>query len=357
MSTNSEPEVIMEAKNSIGLITLNRPKALNALSLNMVRVMQPQLEKWKGEGIKMIIVKGVGGKAFCAGGDIRSLTESVASKGTLHEDFFREEYILNNTIASLPIPYVALIDGITMGGGVGLSVHGRFRLATEKTLFAMPETGIGLIPDVGGGYFLPRLQGQLGTFLALTGFRLKGRDTYRAGVATHFCASSQVPDVEQELLQLANPCVANVTAILDSHHAACKLDEDKPFSLEAHLSLIDEAFDASTVEEIFQKLESNSSPWALKQVETMKKMSPTSMKISLEQMRRGANLSLKDVLKMEYRLSQVCMNGHDFSEGVRALIVDKDNSPSWEPRTLAEVSQSVIDDYFEPKPNEKEVVF
>jgi len=246
MSSASNSEVLMETKNSVGLITLNRAKALNALSLNMIRAMHPQIVKWKAEGIKMILVKSVGGKAFCAGGDIRSLMESVVSGGTVHEEFFKEEYVLNHAIATLPFPYVAFIDGITMGGGVGISVHGRFRLATEKTLFAMPETGIGLIPDVGGGYFLPRLRGQLGTFLALTGFRLKGRDAYHAGIATHFCASSQVAEVEQELLELADPSVANVAAILDSHHAACELDKEKPFSLEEHMDVIDQAFDAST---------------------------------------------------------------------------------------------------------------
>jgi len=355
MSSNSE--VVMETKNSVGVITLNRAKALNALSLNMIRAMHPQIVKWKAEGVKMILVKGVGGKAFCAGGDIRSLMESVASGGTVHEEFFKEEYILNHTIATLPFPYVALIDGITMGGGVGISVHGRFRLATEKTLFAMPETGIGLIPDVGGGYFLPRLRGQLGTYLALTGFRLKGRDAYHAGIATHFCASSQVAEVEQELLELADPSVSNVAAILDSHHAACKIDQEKPFSLEEHMGLIDQAFDASTIEEILHNLEACDSPWALKQVQTIQKMSPTSLKISLEQMRRGANLSLEDVLTMEYRLSQGCMHGHDFSEGVRAVLVDKDNAPKWSPCTLSDVTQGVVEEYFKPLPKDKDLVF
>jgi len=357
MSSNSEPDVLLETINNVGVITLNRAKALNALNLNMVRLMQPQLEQWKAEGIGLILIKGVGGKAFCAGGDIRSLTDSVASGGTLHEEFFKEEYILNHTIATLPIPYVAFINGITMGGGVGLSVHGRFRLATEKTLFAMPETGIGLIPDVGGGFFLPRLQGQLGMFLALTGFRLKGRDVQRAGVATHFCESSKMPEVEQELMSLANPSDKAVAAVLDAHHSACKLDEDKPFVLQEHIATIDDAFAASTVEQILQNLENNGSPWALKQVETIRKMSPTSLKISLEQLRRGANLSLADVLTMEYRLSQSCMHDHDFTEGVRAVLVDKDNSPSWKPTTLAEVTQDTIEDYFKPLPKEKELVF
>lgn len=356
MSTG-EAEVLFETKNSTGIITLNRPKALNALSLNMVRLVQPQLETWKSEGLKLIVMKGAGGKAFCAGGDIRSLTESVASGGTVHEEFFKEEYILDHALASLPMPYVAIIDGITMGGGVGLSVHGKFRLATEKTLFAMPETGIGLIPDVGGGYFLPRLQGQLGMFLALTGFRLKGRDVQRSGIATHFCESAKIPDVEQELLELPTPNEDNVKAILDSYHGKCKMGDDKPFALQDQQTLIDEIFDASTVEDIMERLRANGSPWALKQVEIMNKMSPTSMKVTLEQLRRGATSSLEDVLSMEYRLVQSCCYDHDFTEGVRAVLVDKDNSPSWKPKTLAEVTREKLDDYFKPLPKEKELVF
>jgi len=350
------PEVILETKNTTGIITLNRPKALNALNLNMVRLIQPQMDEWKAEGAKLIVIKGAGGKAFCAGGDIRSVTDSVAAGGALHEDFFKEEYILNHAIASLTIPYVAIIHGITMGGGVGLSVHGRFRLATEKTLFAMPETAIGLFPDVGGGFFLPRLRGQLGTYLALTGFRLKGRDVHRAGVATHFCSSGVVDEVERELTELANPTADNVAAVLDAHHAACRLDEEKPFVLQDHLDAIDKIFDAPTVEGILEKLATDGSPWALKQAETIGKMSPTSLKISLEQLRRGANLSLKDVLTMEYRLSQACVYDHDFPEGVRAVIVDKDNSPKWKPDTLAGVTPQRVAEYFKELPQAKELV-
>ncbi|CAL8387647.1 unnamed protein product, partial [Gadus morhua 'NCC'] len=192
MSSASAPEVLLEKVGRAGVITLNRPKAMNALNLTMTRLLYPQLKEWEtDEQTDIVIIKGAGGRAFCAGGDIIAVTEAGKSGDPLAQDFFREEYVLNNTIGMYKKPYIALIDGITMGGGVGLSVHGRFRVATEKTVFAMPETAIGLFPDVGGGYFLPRLQGKLGMFLALTGFRLKGRDVQRVGVASHFVESQK----------------------------------------------------------------------------------------------------------------------------------------------------------------------
>jgi len=348
------PDVLLETKKSTGIITLNRPKALNALNLNMVRAIYPQLIKWKDGGVKQVIVKGSGGKAFCAGGDIKSLVDSVISQGTLHKEFFKEEYILDNAIGTLPLPYIALIDGIVMGGGVGVSVHGRFRVATEKTVFAMPETGIGLFPDVGGGFFLPRLKGQLGTFLALTGFRLKGVDVFRSGVATHYCDSSRLPQLEEDLVAMADPGFESVEAVLRDYHENSQIDS-KPFVLEEHLTTIEEAFNASSVEEIVANLRQVGTPWALKQVDVLAKMSPTSLKITLRQMRLGANLSLQDVLNMEYRLSQACLNDHDFPEGVRAIIIDKDNTPIWQPKSLNEVTNLRVEKYFQPLPEEEEL--
>lgn len=213
-------EVLLERRGCGGVITLNRPKFLNALSLNMIRQIYPQLKTWEQDpDTFLIIIKGAGGKAFCAGGDIKALSEAKKARQNLTQDLFREEYILNNAIASCQKPYVALIDGITMGGGVGLSVHGQFRVATERSLFAMPETGIGLFPDVGGGYFLPRLQGKLGYFLALTGYRLKGRDVHRAGIATHFVDSEKLRVLEEELLALKSPSAEDVAGVLESYHA------------------------------------------------------------------------------------------------------------------------------------------
>uniref|UniRef100_A0A7N6AVT5 3-hydroxyisobutyryl-CoA hydrolase n=1 Tax=Anabas testudineus TaxID=64144 RepID=A0A7N6AVT5_ANATE len=305
MSSHVEPEVLLEKVGRAGVITMNRPKVLNALNLSMIRQISPQLKKWENDTeTDIIIIKGVGGKAFCAGGDIRAVTEAGKLGDSLAQDFFREEYILNNAIGTCRKPYIALIDGITMGGGVGLSVHGRFRVATEKTLFAMPETAIGLFPDVGGGHFLPRLRGKLGLFLALTGFRLKGRDVQRAGVATHFV----------------------------------------------------ELFSSSSVEGILQNLKADGSEFSKKQAEILSKMSPTSLKITYKQLQAGASLSLQDVLVMEYRLSQACMRGRDFYEGVRAVLVDRDQNPKWNPSTLEEVSDQSVDQCFSSL-GEKDLTF
>ncbi|XP_039883480.1 3-hydroxyisobutyryl-CoA hydrolase, mitochondrial isoform X2 [Simochromis diagramma] len=347
MSSHAEPEVLLEKVGRTGVITMNRPKVLNALNLTMIRQIYPQLKKWESDNeTDIVIIKGAGDKAFCAGGDIRAVTEAGKVGDSLAQDFFREEYILNNAIGSYRKPYIALIDGITMGGGVGLSVHGRFRVATEKTLFAMPETAIGLFPDVGGGYFLPRLQGKLGLFLALTGFRLKGRDVQRAGVATHFVESKKIPDLQKELVDLKSPSAEDVSRVLDSYQSQSSLDAEKPFILKKHVSDIDRLFSASSVEGIVKNLKTDGSEFAKKQTETLSKMSPTSLKITLKQLQAGAALSLQDVLVMEYRLSQACMRGCDFYEGVRAVLVDKDQNPKWNPSTLEEVSDQMVEQCF-----------
>ncbi|XP_058469389.1 3-hydroxyisobutyryl-CoA hydrolase, mitochondrial [Solea solea] len=347
MSSQVEPEVLLEKVARAGVITLNRPKALNALNLPMVRQIYPQLKKWENDDdIDIVLIKGAGVKAFCAGGDIRAVTEAGKAGDSLAQDFFREEYILNNAIGSYRKPYIALIDGITMGGGVGLSVHGRFQVATEKTLFAMPETAIGLFPDVGGGHFLPRLRGKLGLFLALTGFRLKGRDVQRAGVATHFVESKKIPDLEKDLVDLKSPSTEDISRVLDTYQNQSDLDAEKPFVLEKHVSDIDRLFSSSSVEGIMQNLKADGSEFANKQAEMLSKMSPMSLKMTYKQLQAGASLSLQDVLVMEYRLSQACMRGHDFYEGVRAVLVDRDQNPKWKPSKLEEVSEQSLEQCF-----------
>ncbi|XP_023670616.1 3-hydroxyisobutyryl-CoA hydrolase, mitochondrial [Paramormyrops kingsleyae] len=349
MSSQAGSEVLFERVGSAGVITLNRSKALNALNLSMIRHLYPQLKNWeKDSETDLVVIKGAGEKAFCAGGDIRAVTEAGKSGDSLAQDFFREEYILNNTIGTYQKPYVALIDGITMGGGVGLSVHGRFRVATEKTLFAMPETAIGLFPDVGGGYFLPRLQGKLGLFLALTGFRLKGRDVQRAGVATHFVESQKLAALEKDLVNLKSPTFDAVGSMLDTYQKQSSLDRDKPFSLTQHLDAINRLFEASSVEGILENLRRDGSAFAQKQAETLCKMSPTSLKITFRQLQTGAALSLQEVLVMEYRLSQACMKGNDFYEGVRAVLVDRDQSPRWQPASLEGVTEQFLEGCFAP---------
>ncbi|KFV58796.1 hypothetical protein N341_11185, partial [Tyto alba] len=350
--TNSTAEVLLEKRGSAGIITLNRPKALNALTFSMIQQIYPQIKAWEQDRETfLIIIKGTGGKAFCAGGDIKAIADAGKVGGRMTQDFFREEYILNNAIGTCKKPYVALIDGITMGGGVGLSVHGHFRVATEKTLFAMPETAIGLFPDVGGGYFLPRLSGKIGYYLALTGFRLKGRDVLKAGIATHFVESEKLPALEKDLTTLKSPSTENIADLLNSYHVKSKVDQEKEFVLDEHMEKINSIFSANSMEEIVKKLKQDGSPFAIKQLETINKMSPTSLKMTFRQLREGASMSLQDVFRMEYRLSQACMRGHDFYEGVRAVLIDKDQSPRWKPAALEEVSDEFVDDCFKPLGN------
>ncbi|XP_069347265.1 3-hydroxyisobutyryl-CoA hydrolase, mitochondrial isoform X3 [Eulemur rufifrons] len=305
--TDVAGDVLLERKGCAGVITLNRPRFLNALNLNMIRQIYPQLKRWEQDPETfLIIIKGAGGKAFCAGGDVRAISEAKKAK-QMSEDFFREEYMLNNAVASCQKPYVALIHGITMGGGVGLSVHGQFRVTTEKSLFAMPETAIGLFPDVGGGYFLPRLQGKLGYFLGLTGFRLKGRDVYRAGIATHFVDSEKLSMLEEDLLALKSPSKENIADVLETYHTESKIDKDKSFILEEHMDKINSCFSANTMEQIIENLRKDGSSFALEQLKVISKMSPTSLKITLRQLIEGSSKTLQEVLTMEYRLSQACM--------------------------------------------------
>ncbi|NXE65835.1 HIBCH protein, partial [Calcarius ornatus] len=347
--TDSAAEVLLEKKGGAGVITLNRPKALNALNLSMIQKIYPQIKTWEQDPETfLIIIKGTGGKAFCAGGDIRAITEAGKVGDKLIQDFFIGEYRLNNAIGTCKKPYVALIDGITMGGGVGVSVHGHFRVATEKTVFAMPETAIGLFPDVGGGYFLPRLSGKIGYYLALTGCRLKGRDVLKAGIATHFVESEKLPALEKDLIALKSPSKEKIADLLNSYHMKCTIDQEKEFALDEHMEKINSLFSANSMEEIVKKLKQDGSPFAMKQLETLNKMSPTSLKLTLRQLREGASMSLQEVLRMEYRLSQACMKGHDFYEGVRAVLIDKDQSPKWKPAALEEVSDEFVDNCFKP---------
>ncbi|KAL5020713.1 hypothetical protein ScPMuIL_002202, partial [Solemya velum] len=353
----AEDDVLFNTVGSTGVVTLNRPKALNALDLSMIRKIHPRLVTWESdEKMKLVIMNSTGEKAFCAGGDIRAVTEAGKVGGKLSKDFFFEEYILNNKIGTYKLPYVAIIDGITMGGGVGLSVHGMFRVATERTVFAMPETGIGLFPDVGGGFFLPRLPGKLGIYLALTGFRLKGRDVHKAGVATHFVQSNKIPELEEALTSLKEPEKLDVESVLSAFQDQSEDIPDNDFILQPHLDQISSLFGGESVEEIFENLKSDGSEWALEQLATLEKMSPTSMKVTLRQLIEGESRTLQECLNVEYRISQRCCEDRDFYEGVRAVLVDRDQSPRWDPPTLAGVTQEKVDWYFSPLPAERELI-
>jgi len=345
-SQENDLGVLFEVKNNVGLITLNRPKALNALNLPMAQAIYSQLKEWENS-LNLVIIEGSGEKAFCAGGDIRTIT-SLPKGSPVQGEFFYKEYMLNYLIGNLKIPYVALIHGITMGGGVGLSVHAPFRVATSKTLFAMPETGIGLIPDVGGSYFLPRLEGELGTFLALTGHRLKGSDCLHAGIATHACKDIKI--VKDELFSASN--TKDIETILEKH---AEEFEEEDFTLEDKMPLIDQCFKENSVEEIIHNLRSVNDDWTKKLAVSMEKMSPISMKITLEMLRRGKEMSLKDCLAMEYRLVRRCCEDSDFYEGVRAVLVDRDNQPKWSPAILDQVGLDKIERYFSNLSSEEEL--
>ncbi|XP_075144629.1 3-hydroxyisobutyryl-CoA hydrolase isoform X2 [Haematobia irritans] len=329
--------VLATESSDKGMIILNRPKALNAINLEMVRKIFKHLKKCE-KTKSLMIIKGTGEKAFCAGGDVRAVVEAGPTEES--KSFFREEYTTNALIGNYKIPYIALIDGITMGGGVGLSVHGKYRVATERTLFAMPETAIGLFPDVGGSFFLPRLQGKLGLYLGLTGYRLKGEDVLKAGIATHYCESSKLSDLESALLNC--PDADEVPDILSKFN----MPSAKPFVLQPQLDQINNCFSGESVEEIIENLKKDGSEWATKTIQTMTKMSPTSLKVTFRQLELGSKLSLPQCLKMEYRLVVRHLENSDFKEGVRALLIDKDQKPQWKPNTIEAVTEERVQSFF-----------
>jgi enoyl-CoA hydratase len=344
---SGEPEVLVRKEGRLGRLTLNRPGALHALNTNMCRLMIDGLLAWRDdpEVTTILVDHAEGTRGFCAGGDIRMLAESGAKDGVEARAFFFTEYRLNHLIHAYPKPYVALIDGVTMGGGVGISVHGDFRVATERTTFAMPETGIGLFPDVGGGWFLPRLQEpELGTWLALTGARLKGDECVTAGIATHL--------VPSELLGAAR---AQIAGAADTHDPANAIRSGLDALCEARRKPIVPApgalrplFGYDTAEEIFAALERDgANPWCATQLETLKTKSPQTLKVALRQLRAGAMCAtFADNMRMEYRIGARVVGRHDFIEGVRAVIIDKDNAPQWAPATLEGVTDAMLDAIF-----------
>ena len=298
----------------------------------------------------LVIVKGAGEKAFCAGGDVRTVVEGTPSEG---KEFFRNEYRMNELIGNFKKPYIAIIDGITMGGGVGLSVHGKYRVATERTLFAMPETAIGLFPDVGGGFFLPRMPGNLGTFLGLTGFRLKGRDVQKAGVATHYIESSKIEELENDLTKCKDS--SDIDRTLYKFSSLFK--DSTEFVLAPNLKQIEKAFSGETVEEILKNLHDDGSEWAMNTLKLISKMSPGSLKITLRQLQLGKTMTLRECLQMEFRLATHCCIDSDFHEGVRALLIEKDQQPKWKHATVEKVTQDYVNKFFAPLPDNDELNF
>jgi enoyl-CoA hydratase len=337
----SESEVICEKMGRCGLITLNRPKALNSLTLTMVREMAHALDAWeKDEAVLSVVIRGAGTKAFCAGGDIKRLYEF--GKAGAHAEqlaFWREEYQLNHRIKTYPKPYVALIDGIVMGGGAGVGIHAHYRVAGEAFSFAMPEVGIGFFPDIGASYFLPRLAGRFGTYFALSGARAGLGDALAFGLA-----DSHVPAAKFEAL-LARFAAGEAVAPAIAAEAV----PAPTVALAGETRCIDECFAGESVAAILGNLEvaaAAGSSFAAKTRETMLTKSPTSLAIALKQVQLGASLDLAENLRMDLRIVTRIAQGHDFYEGVRATLIDRDNAPNWMPDTVAAVEPADVDAYF-----------
>jgi len=343
-------DLLAEDVGACKRVILNRPHALNALNLGMLRRIAHNYEDCKRKSDRVVIIKGSGNKAFCAGGDIRALYAAgkCGDWDGLPRTFFREEFQLNYLIRSRVFPHVAILDGIVMGGGVGLSVHGQYRICTENALFAMPETAIGFFVDVGGSLFLSRL-GPLGMYLALTGARLKGAQLVEAGIATHFIPSAKLPEVES---RLANTPPELVDRLLKNYVAPYDVAGS---DMIRRRRVIDKCFDKSSVEEISEALEraitdeamEESRVWCRKTLDTLNYMSPTSLKVSHRQLMTGPQLDYAACFKMEFRIAWTFMKqDSDFLEGVRAAVIDKDRKPNWSPARLVDVSKEQVDAYF-----------
>ncbi|WP_224363152.1 enoyl-CoA hydratase/isomerase family protein [Hyalangium versicolor] len=345
-------DVQLETRGPLGVVTLDRPKALNALSLEMIRAIRPQLDAWaRTPEVKAVVIRGSGGKAFCSGGDVRAVALSLgkppaAGEEPLPRAYFYEEYGLNFLIHHYPKPYIALVDGISMGGGLGLSVHGSHRVVTERLMFAMPETGIGLFPDVGGGWFLPRFPGEVGTYLALTGARATAADALWLGYGTHHVEHSRLDALVQALTE-ADWGMGAPRDVADRVLSSFATDAGSA-PLKAHQETIDRCFAADRVENILAALAAESTEWAESTRATLGRMSPTSLKVTLRQLRKCRSLPYEQIVPIEFRLSQSVTAHPDFREGIRAVLLDKDQRPRWNPATLAEVRDEDVEAFFAP---------
>jgi enoyl-CoA hydratase len=317
---------------------------LHALNLEMCEILGRALLEWERDrGVDFVLIDHQEGtRGFCAGGDIRMLAASGAGDGAAARAFFHEEYRVNHLLKTFRKPVIALMDGVTMGGGVGISVHGAFRVATPNTVLAMPEAGIGLFPDVGGGWFLPRLAPGLGTWLALTGVRLKGRDVLAAGLATHFVEAGGVAALNADL-------------VARGPEALSGLEVEARGSFEDHIGVIADAFSQGEVAGVLARLAAQDTDWARAQADMIGTRSPTTMAIALEQLKRGAQLTdFADNMAMEYRIGARLVHTHDFQEGVRAVIIEKDNTPRWNPASVGEVRREAVEACFAPLPDGQE---
>jgi enoyl-CoA hydratase len=339
-------EEITGKGGDLGIITLNRPAVLNSLNHTMIQAMHAQLAQWAtANHIKAVLIRAAEGRAFCAGGDIRDIYERVKAHDRTAHYFFRDEYNLNRFIFHFPKPYIALLNGITMGGGVGISLHGSHRIATEQLMFAMPETGIGFYPDVGGSYFLPRLRANMGFYLGLSGARLGSDDCVALGIAQAKVPSHALSELVAALTDqsFGEHAVTSVTEIINQFKVIVK-----PSPFMEQQDIIQTCFANDSMETILRDLQQSNNEFCKTTAHTLAKKSPTSLKITLRAMQAGRHLEFDDCMRQEYRLTSHFLEGHDFLEGVRAAIIDKDQSPRWRPSTLEEVSQHEIEKYFSP---------
>ncbi|KAF8636640.1 hypothetical protein AX17_003448 [Amanita inopinata Kibby_2008] len=362
MSTvSSEPPVKFESNGAIRSYILNRPKKLNTLNEPMLNSLRQKVEEWSASDLCGTVIGAAVGRAFCAGGDVATVIKDAADPNTRHKaiEFFKREFELDYMLAALPKPYVVILDGYTMGGGVGLSAHAPFRIATENTQFAMPETKIGYSPDVGGTYFLSRLDGELGTYLALTSDVLRGRAVFEHGFATHYVPSRRIPQLLERLSALENPHQTIIDRAIEELSSERQSDEAPPPFTGKKRKAIDWAFRHDRIEKIVEDLTSFLGhedtfiqQFAKDTLAMLEMRSPTSLKVALKAIRKGRDMTLLEALDMELKIATAYCNGAspDFITGVTAVVIDKiEKRPEWSPATLGEVTDEIVSRFFDPR--------
>jgi len=339
-------DVLISTQGPVARLRLNRPQAIHALTRDMCETMSEALLGWRQDPqIKAVVIDHTEGRGFCAGGDVVMLAKSGAVDGEQARAFFDSEYRLNHLLFTYPKPTMALMDGITMGGGVGISLPCTYRVATENTRLAMPETGIGLFPDVGGGWYLPRLPGRVGQFMVLTGARLDGAECHYLGLATHYVPQSSL----EELVERITKMPERITGVLGAGAASAP-----DAKIAGNLAPITRNFGSDRLEEIEVALEADESDWARAELATIRTKSPLSCKVSLRLLAEGATRrSFTDEMTAEYALAAHVVHTHDFLEGVRALLIYKDNQPKWDPATPEEVTDDMLDALFVALPEDQ----
>jgi enoyl-CoA hydratase len=337
-------DILISVDRNVGRLRLNRPKAIHALTREMCDAMSEVLLAWREDpSVQVVVIDHAEGRGFCAGGDVVMLARSGASDASDAKEFFFSEYRLNHLLFTFPKPTVAVMDGITMGGGVGISLPCEYRIATEATRLAMPETGIGLFPDVGGGWYLSRLPGRVGQFMALTGARLDASECVYLGLATNYVEQASLEELHDRILKAPSRLKGTLGSVSGSPPEA---------KIEANLAAITRLFASDRLEEVLAALEADESDWAKTELATLQSKSPLSCKVSLRLLAEGANRSsFAEEMRAEYALAGRIVRTHDFREGVRALLIDKDNNPQWDPPTPEGVDQEMLDVLFEPLPH------